>query len=446
MILALSLIPLFLVCLAFIAGGRAGILASIVAMPFIATGWGSPIFGPVSPPRLAGVIIPLLVFARMAIDGKTMRGKPLFLFWVVLLGFIGVTALQEIFRHDIFEYVQVAVRPVHGMIGFFMIPAYFSKRDDFRKLLIAFLLTGVFPIATILYQLATGTFFTDVSIATANLVRLHGFYHGMQTQRIFVLQVVAGALLAWAYFLRPQKATVLTALVTAYVLVGLFTLYFTYSKAAVIIIGAWLLIWAVGQRSLVPVLLVVLIAVIANVVFEDRLMNETEVLFRKEIGVSTEAGASSQDTDQLFQGRVGVWREYLEFFGELPLWQQVFGYGNPKTAHNDFMAFLLIGGYVGLFLYSAFLFTNGMMIARNFMRRRNPLNVMAVMLFAMWLIDSIGLVPSAYSFYQWFVWGLIGLSYRGVEGLSPGTARRAPARNLAFRGPVTPRSVTPRQT
>lgn len=444
MILALSTIPLFLVCLAFISGGRTGILAAIVAMPFIAAGWSEVLFGPVSPPRIAGVLFPLLVFARMAIDGKVMRGKPFFGFWVVMIGFIGVAALQDVFRHGILNYIQLTVRPIHGMMGFFMIPAYFSKRDDFRKLLIAFLLAGAFPIATILYQLATGTFFTKVSIATADLVRLHGFYHGMQTQRIFVLQVVAAALLLWAYFLRPRNAAAPKVLLLGYVLVGLFTLYFAYSKAAVIIIGAWLLIWTVGQRSLVPVLMILALAVTANTVFENRLMDETEVLFRKEIGASDADAMSQEETDQLLQGRVGVWREFLGFFGTLPLLQQIFGYGSPNAAHNDFMANLLIGGFVGLLLYCGLLFANGVTIARNFMRRRNPLNVMAVMVFAMWLVDSIGLVPSQYSFYQWFVWGLIGLSYKGVEGLSA-TPRRPTQRNAAFRSFVPARPANPGQ-
>jgi hypothetical protein len=34
------------------------------------------------------------------------------------------------------------------------------------------------------------------------------------------------------------------------------------------------------------------------------------------------------------------------------------------------------------------------------------------MVFAMWLVDAIGLVPSLYSGYQWFVWGVIGIAVR----------------------------------
>jgi hypothetical protein len=38
--------------------------------------------------------------------------------------------------------------------------------------------------------------------------------------------------------------------------------------------------------------------------------------------------------------------------------------------------------------------------------------VAALMVYTMYLIDTIGLVPSVYPGYQWFVWGIIGLSLR----------------------------------
>ena len=37
------------------------------------------------------------------------------------------------------------------------------------------------------------------------------------------------------------------------------------------------------------------------------------------------------------------------------------------------------------------------------------------MVFEMWLIDCIGAHPGWYPAYQWFVWGLVGLSIQGME-------------------------------
>ena len=48
-------------------------------------------------------------------------------------------------------------------------------------------------------------------------------------------------------------------------------------------------------------------------------------------------------------------------------------------------------------------------------RGPSPLNVMAIMIFVMWLVDTVGLHPSLYPSYQWYVWGFIGLSLRGLD-------------------------------
>ena len=70
----------------------------------------------------------------------------------------------------------------------------------------------------------------------------------------------------------------------------------------------------------------------------------------------------------------------------------------------------------------------------NLWRRVDPIAVVALMLYAMYFIDSFGLVPSSYPSYQWLVWGLIGLSFR----LREDEARQASAqkKEAALKTPV----------
>jgi hypothetical protein len=49
----------------------------------------------------------------------------------------------------------------------------------------------------------------------------------------------------------------------------------------------------------------------------------------------------------------------------------------------------------------------------------------------MWLVDAIGLVPSSYPGYQWFVWGFIGLSLRLREEAGRAAERPDPSRDAA---------------
>ncbi len=129
-------------------------------------------------------------------------------------------------------------------------------------------------------------------------------------------------------------------------------------------------------------------------------------------------------------GRWFGWEAKLQEFANRPLVVQIFGNGNPSNAHNDFLIRLMSGGVIGLFIYVVLLGSIAMAILRNYRRGPSPLNVMAIMIFVMWLVDTVGLHPSLYPSYQWYVWGFIGLSLRGLDwepvarpvGPSPSTA------------------------
>ena len=54
------------------------------------------------------------------------------------------------------------------------------------------------------------------------------------------------------------------------------------------------------------------------------------------------------------------------------------------------------------------------------LKRWTPINVMSVMVFAMFMVDAMGMHPGQYPSYLWFVWGFISLALRGVDGLDEG--------------------------
>lgn len=79
---------------------------------------------------------------------------------------------------------------------------------------------------------------------------------------------------------------------------------------------------------------------------------------------------------------------------------QIFGTGNPSAPHNDFLRSLLSGGVIGLMIYVVLLHVIGMRVFKNYLRERSPLNVMALMIFGMWLIDTIGLSIKGINFNE----------------------------------------------
>jgi len=158
-----------------------------------------------------------------------------------------------------------------------------------------------------------------------------------------------------------------------------------------------------------------------------------DTVYSKEIG----AMQGKEKTDMMLQGRVGGWQYLLSEYAKAPVVLQLVGDGSSHTgAHNDFIRALLGTGIIGLILYLVLLGTMALQVVAKCLRESSPLNIMALMLIGMWIIDAIGLVPGAYPSYQILVWGFVGLALRGIEGLDPKVGSESPQRSEAGELPV----------
>jgi hypothetical protein len=167
------------------------------------------------------------------------------------------------------------------------------------------------------------------------------------------------------------------------------------------------------------------------VVFAQDMVTQLAQLFGKELAAITGHG----DLMHTLAGRWYGWKELWDAWLGLEPLAKVFGSGHSATgAHNDYLQMLYHGGIVGLAFYLILLGAAIVAVLRSLRRGGGPLDVAALMVLGMWLIDSIGLVPSSYPGYQWFVWGFVGLALRMPErtGVQPElVTRNAPIR---FRG------------
>jgi hypothetical protein len=142
------------------------------------------------------------------------------------------------------------------------------------------------------------------------------------------------------------------------------------------------------------------------------IFSETGQLFHTEIEEAT--GDGDVDSSRLLHGRIGVWQNILAGFSEASAIEQMVGVRSAAGAHNDFLQKLIYGGFVGLTIYLVLLWMIGVRVAKLYFREKTPINLMAVMIFGGWMIDTIGVVPSLYPGYQWYAWGLIGLAIKGL--------------------------------
>jgi O-antigen ligase len=167
--------------------------------------------------------------------------------------------------------------------------------------------------------------------------------------------------------------------------------------------------WLLLRRQWKLLLAAATAGVAAVAWYSAALMKSFGFIYAKELA----AVQGQSGTQRIFAGRMYVWQDMLDRWRELSLPRKLLGSGEVALgAHNDYLQILFHGGIVGLALYVALLSAVLLVVLRQLRRQNDAFATIAAMALLMWLVDTIGLVPSAYSGYQWFVWGVIGLCLR----------------------------------
>jgi len=351
------------------------------------------------------------------------------LFWIwVLYLFINILGFSVFLSEGRYLFtVKLFFRIVNGFVGFYMFQAYAADRESFRRLLIAFLIAGLFPMLMGMYQAATGHIW-HMRTGTFGLVRNVGLYHNATSFRYFAYMTITALFLYWSYF--STRSVFQRILHLSYAAVCVVVLFNVYSKAAVATMALWLLIWGIVNRKVGFLFLCLVALLAANVVTGNLIFDQIAQVFLKETAVME----GTMDSELMLGGRFFGWKAALAAFGEAPLFNQLIGMGvGGGATHNDYLRALLASGVVGLLVYLLLLGSVGFFVTRNLIFARNPLNVMAFMIFTAYLIDTIGLNPGLYTGYQWYAWGFMGLAIHGVAGLDeerPGDVVEEPFSNI----------------
>lgn len=396
---------------------HAGILFSLFSRPIIDASWDKTVLG-LNCLDVIGAGLPLIVLFRMLSSRQiNFKALPLLPLWLVYLfsnvvAFGMILVAQGFSAEKILPSLEYGFRVLNGFVGFYAFQAYFSNRDGVKRLVIAYLLAGLFPILIGLYQAATGEIWR-LRTATGGLVRHTGLYHNVIHFRYDAMMTITGILLYWSYF---SKRSFLAGIVlVSYGVACLIVLHKCYSKAGIFTMAVWGILWLWLNRKLIwlPVILIALVTV--NFAVGNKLAEEVSLVFLREAQVVE----GEIETTRAFSGRFVGWQGMLHNWTELDLFYKLFGTGHDAMgAHNDYLRVLMSGGLLGLAIYLTVLIGVGIRVVQGVFRERSPLNVMSLMLFTGWMVDTIGLVPGGYPGYQWYVWGFIGLALHGVHNLN----------------------------
>lgn len=395
---------------------RKAILAAILIRPVIDCFYEAKYgFAGIKPTEYLGFLLPTLICLRILLSrDRGFTRAPLSFLWMFFIFFqLFGTALIITVGNDAMLGVNYFYRAFNGFIGFFLFQEFFRTREGFRVLLIAHIVAGIFPLGMSVYQnILGGAIRSEATIG--GLVRNIGLYHDAYTLRLYCFQTLGAVLLYWCYFLSGMRV-ISRGILLLLSAISTLTVYKLYSKAGYLVMAEWLLVWFAAQKKFLQVGMILLVLLAGGFFMKGTMTETLDTVYSKEVGVLQ----GKEKSDRMFQGRIGGWKMALQQYEQYPIALQLVGDGSPHTgAHNDFLRALLGTGVIGLLFYCILLVTIGLRTARNCLREQSPLNIMAVMLIGMWFVDAMGLVPGAYPGYQIFVWGIIGLALRGVEGLT----------------------------
>jgi O-antigen ligase len=408
MILGISIVLTLIACIALFLVTEFGILAIYFARPFVDTQWDKFVFVGFKLTELISVLVPLITIVIVLINigtKKSVTKMPLFKFWMFYLFYIICFSVNIGINSTVADGASVLFRYMNGFVGFYLVQAYFRNESKMKVFFLVLALAGIFPVAQGVFEAITGIHW---SITTAEgQIRNIGMYHDAITIRYYGLQTLL-AVAACIVFEYP-KVSYIRVFLWALLFGSLAIVYKALSKSGLMTLALWSAVWSYGRRSWVFPSVILLAVLIAVPIFFNEISTTVFNQFHKEIGaISGDVAAN-----RTFAGRWYIWDQLWKEWAKFTVLQKMFGSGKAAFgAHNDYMQMLFSGGYVGLALYLYFLGVVGWNLVRIYLTSRHILGTLALMAFIMWMIDSIGLVPSLYSGYQWFVWGIISLCMR----------------------------------
>lgn len=376
---------------------------------------------------MLGVFLPKIVpkISKLKTWGVWKKTGRLY-FWATSLAFLVMPFLT-----GRLSSLPVFFKTLSGFLGFFLLVYYIDDKAKFKQLLIVLIISGIFPTLVGLYQAQTGAILQHRT--TVGFVRYVGFYHDVVTLRFYESQTLLAMLLYWHYFL-PRKLLTKLALI-GFATAIFITLYFAYSKAATAVVAIWGVLWAVLSRKPYLVVIFFFVFITINSLMDNQMLESLTTVFSKEIEYRE---GELDDEKRLLQGRGYYWENAMDVWRSHGFFFRFFGTSVNFPAHNEFVRVLVSNGILGLILYSIVVINVLFALIRLYRKHRSVLTITAILIFAMYMIDGVGVTPGIYPSYQWFVWGMLGLAFSRLNfELSPKKKRVNKRKMNAQRMPVS---------
>ncbi len=284
-----------------------------------------------------------------------------------------------------------------------------NDRDRLQIIGIIWITTVLINVLSIM-QYSQGTYDIDV---TQGVERFAGFYNDPGTPSYnAVISLVFGTL--YVEMLRKQKRQVPLIVHIAFaltVLVATFMLKITLTKNAVVMLVVFLMMW-IGLYKRKSYIILPL--VIIGGYFIYTINEEVQLRMAAEIEFLSEGTFSMELARPMGSGRVGHWERVLTYYSQdFDLFQKLFGNARSFGAHNQYIAYLMQVGLIGLTLFFAILFRFYGRLFFLYRQSKRPEIYMGIVFLTVFVVCGLTGHPFYYTTMLWYL--MILLSFINVH-------------------------------
>jgi hypothetical protein len=402
---------------------RAFLIVLIFLKPFIDLTWNSHFFkvggDSISSLHIVGLYVFLVAAYLYLFEREERKIFNERIIWIFLGLHISISFIAiEFYDRKIIDSVDTLLRLFDSYLIYFVFHRFLD--DDKGKLRIISLVW----ISTLLISLLSVIMFSvgvyNIDI-TGVVVRFAGLYNdpGIPSYTA-IMSLIFGTL--YLEILRRKNKLTLMILVT-YILtifVTLFILKVTITKSALLMLSVFLILWiGIFKKKffvIFPILLLAgYFAYTASASLQYRL--ENEITFFKEGEFTLEAARS------IGTGRIGYWERIIKYYDiYYNPFQKFFGKARNYGAHNQYIAYLMQVGIVGLSVFLIILFRFYKRLIHLFKRYKKPELFGAIVLLTIFSVYGMTGHPFEYTTLLWYL--MILLSLINVD------QERPPSQNL----------------
>lgn len=394
---AIAIIGVLILLHTAIANNKNFLYVMLLVKPFIDITVNVTLIGSLNGLELSGMLIFIAILIKYINLSNQMPIKNHSLIWF----FIFMQMLSFILAYSVGSQVLINggkffLKLLNGYFIYFIAANELMDTSEkrilnYRNIWVTTFIMGLITI--IVYE--TGLSNSDI---TRGLTRYNGLYNDPGTPSyLAVLCITFGNL--YHEVVKPKMTRTLNIIYILSWPLTFYVLFLTLTKSALIMFFVYLIMWyGLHKGKMLLVLPFLVLSIIIGFTYSTGLNTR----FATEINY-VESGGDAEAAKSVGTGRVNRWGNLLEGFSEADLPTKFLGTSKPLNAHNQYIAYLMQAGILGLSLFLIMLFRFTTKLYYLYQKTNNPEIFTALVILSMYIVYGFTGHPFYYTTLLWYL-------------------------------------------